>query len=489
MSASRWRQLQRCALVSLLGVAPFASVLSASPASAATNTLVFANAVGSNGAYTATFPYASPPSYSVVVTDTANPSATISLAVSTGSAGCSLASPSATVVDYQSAGSCVVTATDGGADKDQGQGGGDGNKSTQTSTLTLTITPLSQTITFTSSPPTAPAVGSSYTVTATGGGSGNPVVFSADPSSTSGCTINGSVVTFGPPAGTCTIDANQAGSAAYSPATTAQQTVTSALTSQTITFTNPNPDSIYLGSSLTYQIDATASGGGVLAYATTSLTCVVSAGGTISDLQSGPCVVDVTAAGTSYDSPAPTATFTLTVLTVLTPIRPPVVTPPVVIPPTLPPIVIPVSPPPAPPKPRPAPTPRPVPTPRPKPVRHIPPTRSMVIEPFTQGSSALSKPLMAQVWRLATTIRRLRYRSVAITGYTDNVFTPAMDTVLIHDRAIAVLRRLARDLAQLGVTKVRLTITSGATIELVSLNTTAARRALNRRVVVTLTAG
>ncbi len=486
MSAVRGSLLRRGAIGVALGVATLASALIASPASAASTTLVFTNgASGGDGAYSVTVPYATPPSYAVAVSDTADPSATIALSVSSGSAGCSLASSAGAVVDYATAGSCVITATDGGADKDQGQGRGDGNQSTQTSTLTLTVTALPQTITFTSSPPTAPVVGSTYTVSATGGSSGNAVTFSVDPSSTSGCAIAGNTVTFNPPAGTCTIDANQAGSSAYAPAATAQQTVTSALAAQTITFTNPNPDSIVLGSTPTYQIDGSASGGGSLTYATTSSTCTVSASGTISDLKTGACVVQVNAAATPFDAAAASATFTLDVLA--PPVSPPPSPPPVVAPvttpvvttvPTLPPIVIPVSPAPAPkPKPKPKPAPRPA------------PTRSIVIKPFAQGSYTLTKSLMAQVWRPATLIKRLRYRSVSLAGYTDNVFTPAMDAVLIHERAVAVLHRLSRDLTRLRDAHVRLSIAPGTSIELVSLNTTAARRALNRRVVATLTAG
>ncbi len=494
VSAVRGSLLRRGAIGVALGVATLASALIASPASAASTTLVFTNgASGGDGAYSVTVPYATPPSYAVAVSDTADPSATIALSVSSGSAGCSLASSAGAVVDYATAGSCVITATDGGADKDQGQGRGDGNQSTQTSTLTLTVTALPQTITFTSSPPTAPVVGSTYTVSATGGSSGNAVAFSVDPSSTSGCAIAGDTVTFDPPAGTCTIDANQAGSGAYAPAATAQQTVTSALAAQTITFTNPNPDSIVLGSTPTYQIDGSASGGGSLTYATTSSTCTVSASGSISDLKTGACVVQVNAAATPFDAAAASATFTLDVLA--PPVSPPPSPPPVVAPvttpvvttvPTLPPIVIPVSPAPAP-KPKPKPAPRPV--PKPKPTPRPAPTRSIVIKPFAQGSYTLTKPLMAQVWRLATLIKRLRYRSVSLAGYTDNVFTPAMDAVLIHERAVAVLHRLWRDLTRLRDAQVRLSIAPGTSIELVSLNTTAARRALNRRVVATLTAG
>jgi hypothetical protein len=82
-----------------------------------------------------------------------------------------------------------------------------------------------QSITFTSTPPQDPYKGVTYTVTATGGGSGNPVTFSIDSSSTSaGCSVSGSTVTFGGP-GTCVIDANQGGNGSYQPATQAQQAV------------------------------------------------------------------------------------------------------------------------------------------------------------------------------------------------------------------------------------------------------------------------
>jgi hypothetical protein len=81
-------------------------------------------------------------------------------------------------------------------------------------------TPLPQTITF--SAPTSALFGSTLTLSATGGGSGNPVVFSLDSSSTLGaCTLSGandSVVTF-TGSGNCVIDANQAGNNDYFAAT------------------------------------------------------------------------------------------------------------------------------------------------------------------------------------------------------------------------------------------------------------------------------
>jgi hypothetical protein len=81
----------------------------------------------------------------------------------------------------------------------------------------------SQAISFTSVPPSNAMVGGpGYAVSATGGGSGNPVTLSVDPSAAAVCSLSGSVVAF-VGAGTCIIDANQAGSAEYSAAPLAQQ--------------------------------------------------------------------------------------------------------------------------------------------------------------------------------------------------------------------------------------------------------------------------
>jgi len=83
-------------------------------------------------------------------------------------------------------------------------------------------------------------------VKATGGGSGNPVTFTIDSSSTSSaCSISGSAVTFGQ-LGRCVIDANQAGNDKYQAAPQAQQTITAngaAKMSQSISFTSAPPAS------------------------------------------------------------------------------------------------------------------------------------------------------------------------------------------------------------------------------------------------------
>jgi hypothetical protein len=94
---------------------------------------------------------------------------------------------------------------------------------------------IPQTITFTSPPPPNAVVGGpSYPVSATGGASGSPVSFSVDASSSSVCSISGSTVSF-IGVGTCVIDANQAGNAAYSAAPQVQLSFNVVLETQAIT--------------------------------------------------------------------------------------------------------------------------------------------------------------------------------------------------------------------------------------------------------------
>jgi large repetitive protein len=76
-----------------------------------------------------------------------------------------------------------------------------------------------QAITFT--PPAFGLVGDSSPLAASGGGSGDPVVFSVDPSSGAGvCAVsgtNGTTLAYDAP-GTCVVDADQAGNASYAAA-------------------------------------------------------------------------------------------------------------------------------------------------------------------------------------------------------------------------------------------------------------------------------
>jgi hypothetical protein len=106
---------------------------------------------------------------------------------------------------------------------------------TATQAFTLTVSTAAQNITFTSSPPSAAVVGQDYTVTATGGGSGNPVTFTIDSSSSGVCTISGSTVTFTHP-GACVVDAGQDGNTQYAPGAASQTVpVSKAATTTTVT--------------------------------------------------------------------------------------------------------------------------------------------------------------------------------------------------------------------------------------------------------------
>ena len=99
--------------------------------------------------------------------------------------------------------------------------------------LSIEIAPLpppaltAQSISFTA--PASGTAGSTAALSATGGGSGNPVVFTVDASSGGGvCSVagtNGTTVSY-TGAGSCVIDANQAGNASFSAAPQVTRTIT-----------------------------------------------------------------------------------------------------------------------------------------------------------------------------------------------------------------------------------------------------------------------
>jgi hypothetical protein len=150
-------------------------------------------------------------------------------------------------------------------------------------------------------------VGGTYDVSATGGLSGNPVTFSIAATSTAGaCTIAGSTVSLAG-AGTCVVDANQAGNPSYSAASQTQQSFSVLPGSQTITFTSSVPSSPTVGG--TYDVSATGglSGNPVtfsIAATSTAGACTI-AGSTVSLAGAGTCVVDANQAGNPSYSTAP----------------------------------------------------------------------------------------------------------------------------------------------------------------------------------------
>ncbi len=134
-----------------------------------------------------------------------------------------------------------------------------GNYSAGSAALNFGIGIGSQTITFTSTPPTSPIVAGTYPVTATGGASGNPVTFSIDAASSSAaCTIAGNLVTF-TGAGTCIVDADQAGNANYA-AASAQQTITIGKATSSVTLQSSANPSLF-SHSVTFTATVTSAAG------------------------------------------------------------------------------------------------------------------------------------------------------------------------------------------------------------------------------------
>jgi sugar lactone lactonase YvrE len=118
---------------------------------------------------------------------------------------------------------------------------------------TLTILQLSQTITFTTNPPATAAYQSSFMVAATGGASGNPVTFT----SSGPCSNSGATYTMTNSTGMCIVTANQAGSTNYSAATAVVIAVNATGPLVSLSTSNINFGTVYLGSITTKSITVT----------------------------------------------------------------------------------------------------------------------------------------------------------------------------------------------------------------------------------------
>ena len=173
--------------------------------------------------------------------------------------------------------------------------------------------PQNQTITFTSTAPTGAVVGgATYTPTATST-SGLTVALTIDSSTSANCSISGGVVSF-TAAGSCTIDANQAGNSSYNPAPVVKQTFTVGKGSQTLSFTSTAPTGAVVGGA-TYTPAATSTSGSTVALtidSTTSANCSIS-GGVVSFTAAGSCTIDANQAGNANYNAANQVQQTFTV--------------------------------------------------------------------------------------------------------------------------------------------------------------------------------
>ena len=132
-------------------------------------------------------------------TATATSGLAVTITLDGTSTGCTL---SAGVISFTAGGTCVVDANQAGSTN--------WNAATQVQ-QSITVNKANQTISFTATAPAgASAGGATYTPTATAT-SGLAVTITLDGTST-GCTLNAGVISF-TAAGSCVVDANQAGNA------------------------------------------------------------------------------------------------------------------------------------------------------------------------------------------------------------------------------------------------------------------------------------
>jgi len=227
---------------------------------------------------------------------------TFTIASSSGSV-CAI---SASTVTFNQPGRCVIVANQAGNAKYQ---------PAPLAQQAITVDAAPQAISFTA--PASGSVGGSATLSATGGGSGNPVVFTVASGGTGACSVsgaNGTTVNY-LAAGSCVIDANQAGNAKYQPAPQAQQAITVDAAAQAISFTAPASGSV--GGSATLSATGGGSGNPVVFTVASGGTgaCSVSGanGTTVNYLAAGSCVIDANQAGNTNYQAAPQVPRTITV--------------------------------------------------------------------------------------------------------------------------------------------------------------------------------
>ncbi len=287
-------------------------------------------------------------------------------------------------------------------------------------------------IAFTSPVPATVSGGTTYTPQAFGGASGNPVTFAIDGSSTSGCTYDErtGVVTLSLPAGTCIIDANQAGNASYLAAGEAKQTLLVELRPQAIMFTSPAPsDAVATG---TYDPKATATSGLAVAItidASSISVCALDAAGVVSFITSGKCTIDANQRGDSTFGPAAQAQQTVVVATATVKASAGV-------------------------------------------------SRTLH---YANNGWTLSSAARAKLKALARAIKATHLTRVTVTGYCSSPGTPASNMQLSIKRAATAGASLKKLVAALGVSGVRISLVGrGASDYAASPHTSP----LNRRVLI-----
>jgi len=201
-------------------------------------------------------------------------------------------------VELTGTGSCVVTAS---------KPGGDNYDDTTSSPVTITVaSKSSQTVAFTSTIPASPISGGTYSAAASA--TSNLSATIGVQGGSTGCTATTGtspvIVTF-TGAGTCVLEAAQAGDGSFDAASpVATQTIrvyanasdaAAGPKNQSITFGAPSYERI---GTPDFRLTATASSGLAVTYASsTSAACTVTAGGIVHLVAPGPCTITARQAG------------------------------------------------------------------------------------------------------------------------------------------------------------------------------------------------
>jgi hypothetical protein len=231
---------------------------------------------------------------------------TASVVLSIDASSSNICSIAAGVVSFLKAGTCKVNAN---------QAGDSNYVAANQVQQSITVGKGAQVVSITSTAPTNAVVdGSTYTVTATGGASTSSVVLSIDSTSTTNCSITSGVVTF-LKAGTCKVNANQAGDNNYNAASQAQQSITVGKGAQVISITSTAPTNAVVDGS-TYTVTATGGAGTaavVLSIDSTSSTICSITSGVVSFLKAGTCKVNANQTGDNNYNAASQAQQSITV--------------------------------------------------------------------------------------------------------------------------------------------------------------------------------
>ncbi|QHC69304.1 HYR domain-containing protein [Rathayibacter sp. VKM Ac-2801] len=208
---------------------------------------------------------------------------------------CSLADGTVT---FTGAGTCTVSADRAGDDR---------SAAAPRVSQSIAVGVAAATVSFGGGLPEDPRVGGSTTPTIVRGPS------SADPvlAASGACSVDGGVVSFDS-AGACTLTLDQAGDSRYGAAPQAVRTFEIGRGAQTLAFTSTAPTATAKGATYTPTVRAGGSSAAVV-IATTTPTICSAAGGTVSFLAAGSCVVTADQAGDVSHDAAPQITQQMTV--------------------------------------------------------------------------------------------------------------------------------------------------------------------------------